>query len=267
MIFADRNLSISLERTEAKANAEHVTTRNRLQPDSNACFCEIAGTTLSFDGVTSPLTQTFGLGLFESIDDDNLTAIENFFEERGAPVCHEVSPLVDETLLARLSRRGYRPVEFTNVMYRPLKDFSCVDNSLLKTRIIHPSESDRWAQTCAAGWRTENEAIADYLLDFGKVSAHCDSGFPFVVERGHQFIATGMMFIIDGVALLAGASTVASARKQGAQSALLNARLQRAHDFGCTVAMMCAAPGTQSQRNAEKNGFRIAYTRIKWQKN
>jgi hypothetical protein len=27
---------------------------------------------------------------------------------------------------------------------------------------------------------------------------------------------------------------------------------------------MCAAPGRASQRNAERQGFRIAYTRIKW---
>jgi hypothetical protein len=28
--------------------------------------------------------------------------------------------------------------------------------------------------------------------------------------------------------------------------------------------MMGALPGSASQRNAERNGFRIAYTRIKW---
>jgi hypothetical protein len=28
--------------------------------------------------------------------------------------------------------------------------------------------------------------------------------------------------------------------------------------------MMAAAPGGVSQRNAEREGFRIAYTRIKW---
>lgn len=28
---------------------------------------------------------------------------------------------------------------------------------------------------------------------------------------------------------------------------------------------MCAAPRRASQRNAERQGFRIAYTRIKWQ--
>jgi len=27
---------------------------------------------------------------------------------------------------------------------------------------------------------------------------------------------------------------------------------------------MCALPGSGSQRNAERHGFRIAYTRMKW---
>ena len=30
------------------------------------------------------------------------------------------------------------------------------------------------------------------------------------------------------------------------------------------LAMMCALPGSQSQKNAQKNGFDIAYTRTKW---
>jgi hypothetical protein len=28
---------------------------------------------------------------------------------------------------------------------------------------------------------------------------------------------------------------------------------------------MCAQPGSASQRNAERHGFRLAYTRFKWQ--
>ena len=30
--------------------------------------------------------------------------------------------------------------------------------------------------------------------------------------------------------------------------------------------MMGAAPGSTSQTNAERQGFRIAYTRLKWQR-
>ncbi|MCA1573915.1 MAG: GNAT family N-acetyltransferase, partial [Acidobacteria bacterium] len=53
-------------------------------------------------------------------------------------------------------------------------------------------------------------------------------------------------------------------RKQGAQLALLEGRLRYAAQQGCDIAMMGALPGSGSQRNAERNGFRIAYTRVKW---
>jgi predicted acetyltransferase len=66
------------------------------------------------------------------------------------------------------------------------------------------------------------------------------------------------------VALLAGASTIPESRRQGAQLALLDNRLRYAAEQGCDLAMMCALPGSASQRNAERQGFRIAYTRIKW---
>jgi hypothetical protein len=61
------------------------------------------------------------------------------------------------------------------------------------------------------------------------------------------------------------AGAIPESRNLGAQNALLDARLRYAAASGCTLAIMGAAPGSQSQRNAEKNGFRIAYTRTKWQ--
>ena len=70
---------------------------------------------------------------------------------------------------------------------------------------------------------------------------------------------------VDGVCILAGATTVPEARKRGAQNALLAARLRYAQEQGCSLAMVCALPGSQSQKNAQKNGFNVAYTRIKWQ--
>jgi hypothetical protein len=42
------------------------------------------------------------------------------------------------------------------------------------------------------------------------------------------------------------------------------ARLRHAAEHGCDLATMGAAPGSASQRNAERQKFRIAYTRIKW---
>ena len=41
-------------------------------------------------------------------------------------------------------------------------------------------------------------------------------------------------------------------------------RLRFAAEHGCRLAMMSSLPGSQSQKNAQKNGFEIAYTRTKW---
>jgi len=77
-------------------------------------------------------------------------------------------------------------------------------------------------------------------------------------------IATAGLVLHDRVALLAGASTVPEARGQGAQRAGLATRLRYAAEAGCDLAMIVTEPGGASQRNAERNGFRIAYTRTKW---
>jgi hypothetical protein len=88
----------------------------------------------------------------------------------------------------------------------------------------------------------------------------------YVVEDGDVPIATGSLGVVDGVAMLAGASTIPTARGRGAQALLLATRLRDARARGCDVAMIVASVGSQSQRNAERNHFRVAYTRTKWQR-
>ena len=102
------------------------------------------------------------------------------------------------------------------------------------------------------------------MFDLGKVIALKNGSTTFLAEVDGTPAAAGALNISEGAALLAGAATVPEARRNGAQMALLNARLAFARDQGCDLAMMCAAPGSTSQRNAERNGFRIAYTRVKW---
>ncbi|MGH9391082.1 MAG: hypothetical protein ACRD1Z_15820, partial [Vicinamibacteria bacterium] len=116
-LFSDLELSRRLERAEAHANAMFVEARARTNPLSGACWIEVAGAHAMFDGVGSPVTQTFGLGLFQTATPEALEEIERFFLLRAAPVFHEVSPLAGLSLVALLNERGYRPVELTSVMY------------------------------------------------------------------------------------------------------------------------------------------------------
>ncbi len=264
--FADLALARRLERTEARASVDFVEARAAVTPAVGACHFKVAGAFVLFDGVKSPITQTFGLGLFEPATPADLDRIEAFYRERHAPVFHEVSPLADLSLFTFLSQRGYQPVEFTSILYRPIwRGFrvAAPRNDALAMRLIQEDEYELWARTAAEGW-SELTDLADIMLDLARVSAERAGAFSFLVELRGRPIATGALSLCDGVAMLAGASTIPEGRRQGAQLALLEGRLRYAAEHGCDLALMGAAPGSASQRNAERHGFRIAYTRIKW---
>ncbi len=266
-LVTDLTLSRRLERAEAAANAAFVESRRERDDSSGATWREIGGTYAMFDGVGSPLTQTFGLGLFADLSDQDLDAIEAFFTGHGAELNHEVSPMADPATLAMLPARGYRPVEFTTVLYMPLPDSIPAGHdtapSPISARRIGTDELASWSDASARGWGASPE-LATSMHEFGTVSGQSHGTACFVAEQDGAIIATAAVAIHNGVALLAGASTIAEWRGRGAQTALLAARLAYAADQGCDLAVVGAAPGSTSQVNAERQGFRIAYTRLKW---
>jgi acetyltransferase (GNAT) family protein len=262
--FADIDLARRLERTEVRGNVDFIDARALAFPDVGAQWIEIAGAAAMFDGVGSPVTQTFGLGMFQPVTSDDLDRIEQFFQAKDADVVHEVCPLADRSVFELLNERGYQPTEFSNVVYRPITaDLHLHESREIAVRAIEKHETDLWAETAFEGW-SEFTEVADFMRDMGRVMA-VSKTLSFIAELNGKPIAAGALTIAGDVALLAGASTIPAARRQGAQLALLEGRLRYAAEHGCTVGMMVALPGSGSQRNAERHGFRIAYTRTKWQ--
>jgi len=265
-ILSDLSLSCRLERAEAVANARFVEARARAVPDSGAQWIEVAETYAMYDGPRSPCTQTFGLGLFQMPAAADMDRLEAFFQDRGAPVFHEVSPSAGNALLGVLHERGYRPVELTGVLFLPLGTRvppASVRENPIHGRLVGPDEQDLWACTMAEGWRDSTD-VADLLADLMRISAQRPDALSLLAECNGQPVAAASLAIHEGVALLAGASTIPEWRHRGAQRALLEERLACASRAGCGLAMIYAQPGSASQRNAERQGFRIAYTRIKW---
>ena len=66
---------------------------------------------------------------------------------------------------------------------------------------------------------------------------------------------------------ICGAGTAAEFRNRGLQTALLQARLAAAAKAGCEYAVVVTQGGTTSQRNYERQGFRVAYSKITLIKN
>jgi GNAT superfamily N-acetyltransferase len=265
MIFSDLALSRRLERAEGFACAQYAQSRRKQFPTSKAEWVECGGAYAVFDGVSSPCTQTFGLGIFEELSEKTLDQIELFFLSHAAPVVHEVSPFAGVAALDLLCRRGYRPIELSSVMFQPIVQIDATRDGDMTVRITGPEEAELWSKISARGWSPDHPELLEFMKEFGAVTAAREQTVCFLAEADGIPGAAGVMTMHEGIALFGGASTIPELRKRGLQTALLEARMRCAFDRGCDLAMMVALPGSDSQRNAERRGFQIAYTRTKWQ--
>lgn len=265
MLFSNLELSQRLECAEGHACAQFADSRRRAFAGSDSEWIECAGTVAVYDGASSPSTQTFGLGLFEEATPEALDTIESFFHDRGAPVCHEVSPFAGIATLHLLCARRYRPIEISSVLCRTIEPPPlCGNDTAVRVRLAGPDESHLWSDVSAKGWAHDHPEWLDFIRQTGALSASREGSVSFLAELNGQPGAAGALCIHDGVALFAGSSTVPELRGRGLQSALLQERMHYAHGHGCDLAMMVAEAGSNSQRNAERAGFQVAYTRIKW---
>jgi hypothetical protein len=263
-LFMDQPLARRLERTEAAVGTSFTAIRQRRAPEVGATWHDFDGTYAFFDGVDSPMTQSFGLGMFAPASVDTLAAIEAFFAQRGADTMHEVSPLAGIETIGRLADRGYRPIELSTVLVQATDDRSAAPAAGgLRVRVIEPADRTAWTETSVRGWATD-PAVVRVIQTIAETAVENPAMVHFIVERDGVAVATASLGIHDGVALFAGASTIPAGRGLGAQGLLIAARLVEARRRGCEVAMIVAEPGSTSQRNAERGGFRVAYTRTKW---
>jgi hypothetical protein len=264
--LADHSLAQRLEMAEAAGCRGFVETRAALDPSAGASWRQVEGTLAMFDGIDSPITQTFNLGMEQPVEPVHLDEIEAWYRSLGSAVHHEVCPLADDSARRLLVERGYQPIEFTNVMFRPLIRDEVLQGTRspqLVVRAVRREDAPRWIETSVAGW-SEFAEYADLMRGLANVNTRRSDARCYAAVLGDQMVATGGLSFHNDVALLAGASTLPVARQQGAQLALLEYRLRDAATEGYSLAMMCARPGSGSQRNAERHGFRIAYTRVKW---
>jgi GNAT superfamily N-acetyltransferase len=79
---------------------------------------------------------------------------------------------------------------------------------------------------------------------------------------GEEPAGAAAVAIRRGLTALFTASTRVAFRGRGVQTALLQARLALAAAMGCDLAVVQTKPGSASQRNVERVGFCLAYTKV-----
>jgi GNAT superfamily N-acetyltransferase len=263
MVFVDRALAKRFELTHAWRSICYAEAQRTLHPTSNAMNEPIAGGCAIYAGDASPLNRAVGIGMAGPVTAADLDHLEALYREKNAPPRLELCPLADESLLDALRPRAYHVDEYHMVLVRPLDKAAGVAPVPLGVRIAPaaPSDADLWIRTVAQGFDASSEPDASTIgiaaPNFYASNATCYLAWVDGVPTGG-----GAMYIHEGVAEFGGASTRPEFRRHGIQSALLRARLQSARERGCEFAIVLTNPGTDSQRNVERAGFRPAYTNV-----
>ena len=235
-----------------------------LRPASGATTLRVAGGQAIFAGVASPLTQACALGMNGAVREAEIEAMEDFYRSRGAAASVEVCPLADPSLLALLEARGYRHAEFTNKLFQTLDDGVRSERESVDVvvRRVVAETAEGWAEVVSEGFAGKDHSLSHALLmEMAHAGLRVPSAVAWLAEADGQAAGGGTVFIDDGVAMLKGTSVLPAFRRRGVQSALIGARLAYAASQGCDLATVTTVPGTASQRNVERHGFRVAYTR------
>ncbi len=263
MLLADLSLARRVEAGEAVVGFESAQSLGRIYPESGAVALLVAGGCAAYVGAGSPFNQATGVGMNGPVTEADFDGLESFYRSRGSAVRIMLCPLADPSLVQLLGCRGYRLTEMENVLVRPIQGDEPVPPPAAKVSVRRapPAEAKLWAGIIGEGFfgtaELEPQLMQALLAGFNTSNATCFFGC-----LDGRPVGAAVVHTHDGVAMLNGAATLQPFRGRGVHTALHHARLSFAAAAGCELARVVTQPGSASQRNAERQGFSVAYTRV-----
>ncbi len=266
MFFVDLDLARRLEMAQAWRGIHYANAQRTLRPEAHSTVEAVAGGFAIYAGEGSPLNKAVGLGLHGPVTQTDLEYVERFYRSRNTAPRVSVCPLADPSLTDLLKAGGYRLEMFYSVLFRSLAEddrtgIPIPAHTEVQIAQATSEDADLWIRTTGQGFTGQEippqEDTVILSPNFFAANATC-----FFAWIAGQPAGGGGMYIHEGVAEFGGASTRTAFRKRGVQTALLHARMDAARKAGCDLALVVTAPGEESQRNVERAGFRLAYTKV-----
>ena len=254
LIFSDLPLAQRIEAAEA-FNARGCTA---IHPQ--AATLDVAGGCAVFVGAGSPLSRAIGIGLNGRVTEPEIERLEAFYRSRGDKVSIDLCPLAEPGILETLGKRGYRLTEFNNVLVKRLANAAIVLTPRVRRAL--PDETDPWSYTVGRGFFDEHDLTTEEM-DVGRAICAMPGALCYLaVAESGESAGGAAAAVYSGLATLFADSTIARHRGSGLHRELIAARLNEALAQGCDLATASTLPGSGSQRNYERMGFEVVYTRV-----
>jgi len=263
-IHADRALAARLEALAAAEMRRFVETSRAIDRSSEAAFVEVGGGVAAYLSSDSLVNQAVGMGLSEPVSERDVAVVERFYGERGTRGVMSLCPLADPTLAAALAARGWVPDDFENVLVRGLDSrdaFAQASDAIAIQEVATDDDRETWALVAATGFSAPLPPLKPQM-ELGRIVVRRPGARLFLAQIDGLVVGTAELYVDDGVAWLSGDTTLPPFQGRGVQAALQRHRLALGAVAGCELAVSEARPGSGSQRNMERLGFRVAYTRI-----
>jgi len=264
MQFVDKALARRLESCEEMPQVLFARMFQQTLPEMGAAEEEICGGHMIFAGLGSPIGRATGVGLDRPFTKEDLDRVEQFYRAHKAPSQVDLCPLHEPAVFELVKERGYGIAELNNVLYRQLdaEEKFPPDPEGCEIRRSLPQEANRAGAIVESAFFPEGapEAYRGLIAPFYKM----EGALAFVASVEGKLVGCGTGLVIPEhrVFALCGAGTLAEYRGRGLQTALLRARMAAAVGAGCEYAVVVTQGGTTSQRNAERLGFRVAYSKV-----
>jgi hypothetical protein len=264
MKFVDTTLARRMEAAEDTPQIEIARVLQRKHPEIGADILEIAGGHAVFAGLNSPVGRAIGLGLDGSVAAAQLDEVEMFYKQHNAPSQVDITPITHGSLLELLKTRGYVMTELNNVMARRLGPHERFEENApgCDFRACGPEDIDLWTHTMLCGFFAEDQIPAGWDKLVAPM-AQVPNGLPMIVWADGKPVACcgGIIAHEHRMVMLGGTSTLPAYRGRRIQTAAIGRRLNRAIAEGCDLAVVVTLGNTTSQRNAERMGFSVAYSK------
>lgn len=263
--FADVELAQRIEAAAAAEVRRFVRTAQLMDHGTRAAGFDVAGGVAAFLAPESPMNRAIGLGMTGSVDESDVIDLGRFFAKHGAIPSIGVCPLAHPTLVEHLSAEGWIVEGFENVLVRALDADEIVapraTDAIEIREVADDSDRELWKLVAATGFSWPLPPL-DAQFEIGAVVVR-RPGTRLLLAFCEGRVAGAAELMIDGAtAWLSADTTLPEFRGRGVQRALQQRRLAVATASGCDLAVSEATPGSSSQRNMERAGFRVAYTRL-----
>jgi GNAT superfamily N-acetyltransferase len=264
MEFIDKALARRLESCEELPQVLYARVFLKMRPEIGAAEEEICGGHMVFAGLGSPIGRATGVGLDQPLTASDLDRIETFYRERGAPSQVDLTPMHEPAVFEMFKDRGYSIAELNNVLYRKLdkeEKFLAVPAGC-EIRRSSAQEAEITGAIVESAFFPDGAPEAFRGLIAPLYQMEDALAFVATVDGKPVACGTGIVIARHAVFALCGAGTLAQYRGRGLQTALLQARMAAASRAGCEYATVVTQGGSTSQHNAERLGFRVAYSKV-----